>query len=43
MLYNQDSYKPEGPYGVFAGHDISISLGKMNITEEFLDQYEKVN
>lgn len=35
--FYSDSYKPDGPYGVFAGHDISISLGKMNITEEFLD------
>ncbi|CAD8049338.1 unnamed protein product [Paramecium sonneborni] len=36
---DSDSYKSDGPYGVFAGHDISISLGKMNISEEFLDQY----
>ncbi|CAD8050506.1 unnamed protein product [Paramecium sonneborni] len=39
---NSDSYKPDGPYGVFAGHDISISLGKMNLTDEFLDQYGTV-
>ncbi|CAD8133928.1 unnamed protein product [Paramecium pentaurelia] len=39
---SSDSYKPDGPYGVFAGHDISISLGKMNISEEFLDMYGTV-
>ncbi|CAK70903.1 unnamed protein product (macronuclear) [Paramecium tetraurelia] len=39
---NSDAYKPDGPYGVFAGHDISISLGKMNISEEFLDMYGTV-
>ena len=39
---NSESYKPGNSYNILAGHDASISLGKMSLDEEFLDQYNKV-
>lgn len=38
-LLKVDSYKPGGGYAKFAGHDISISLGKMDLSEKYLNQY----
>lgn len=34
-----DAYKPDGAYGVFAGHDASIALGKMDLSGKYLDEY----
>mgnify|MGYP000846786206 CR=1 FL=1 len=33
-------YRKGGPYGVFAGHDASINLGKMSHDSTMLDKWE---
>lgn len=39
--YIRESYRPDGSYGVFAGHDASVALGKMDLSGKFLDEYGK--
>jgi len=43
LPFKQEFYYEGSSYGLFAGHDCSICLAKMELKAEYLNQYGKID